>query len=77
MERGGDVLKNIAWITSNVLFFIGVGLLIISITLFEIGTKYMRQKKDLKRKEYDKRGLKFLAYAGIFFAVSLLLSFLS
>jgi len=69
------VLKNIIWITSDVLFFIGVGLLVISIIFFEIGTKYMRQKKDLKRKESDKRGWKFLAYAGIFFAASLLLSF--
>ncbi|MCD6450387.1 MAG: hypothetical protein J7L34_07780 [Thermotogaceae bacterium] len=69
------MIKNIIWIASDVLFWLGMGLLILSIILFEIGTKYLREKKDLKRKEFDKRGWKFLAYAGVFLAISLLLSF--
>ncbi len=59
-------------LVSNVFFWIGFVLLVVSIIFFEIGTRYMRKKLDEKRKKADRFGWKFLMWAGIFFGISLL-----
>lgn len=66
-------MKNLR-LMSDILFWAANLTLIISVVLLEIGTKYMREKKNLKRKKLDRVAMKFMLVAGILYLSSFLLA---
>ncbi len=59
-------------IVSNIFFWSASFVLIIGVILLEIGTRYMRNGKDSKRKMMDRIAIKFMLVAAIMYLTSLL-----
>ncbi len=69
-KSGGDPLK----ILSNVLFWLGFAALVPGIILLEVGTRYMREGKNVRRKKLDKVAVRFMIISGVLFLLSYLFS---
>ncbi|MCD6266992.1 MAG: hypothetical protein B5M49_00075 [Thermotoga sp. 4484_232] len=61
-------------VISDVLFYIGSFMLLLSIISFDLGTRALREKKLKKRKEHDRRGRYFLLVCGIMYGLALLIA---
>ncbi len=55
---------------SNVLFFFAVVTTLISIVLFDLSMRYLKNGDKLKSKDRSRLGFKFLIWSGLFYLVS-------
>jgi len=62
---------------SDVFFFLGFSTLIVSIVMFDLGTRALKNKNETKKKSYDRKGRYFLLGSIVSFGVSFLFAFLS
>ncbi|MEJ5257600.1 MAG: hypothetical protein WHS64_05050 [Fervidobacterium sp.] len=64
----------ISYIISNIFFIAFVAAMVVAIVFFEIGLRAYRNQNERKSKESNALGFRWLMYAGISFALSVIIS---
>ncbi|HIP92044.1 MAG TPA: hypothetical protein EYH25_01110 [Thermotoga sp.] len=59
---------------SDICFYIGSFMLLLSILSFDLGTKALKERKFKKKKEHDRRGRYFLLVCGMMYGLAFLIA---
>lgn len=64
-------------VVSDIFFFVGFSTLLVAIVLFDLGTRALKKKNEMKKRVYDRKGKYFLFGSIVSFGISFLFAFLS